>query len=106
MPEHEVVRAAVAGRPADRDRRRDRPPQALGYPPFGALAELTGDDAALRIAVDALPALDVRAFGPSDGRVLVHAPDWERARVARCTPCCRRRAPLGRLRVAVDPPRV
>ena len=79
--------------------------RVLGYPPFGALAELTGEDAALRIAVDALPALDVRAFGPSDGRVLVHATDWEPLASALHAVLPAARA-LGRIRVAVDPPRV
>jgi primosomal protein N' (replication factor Y) (superfamily II helicase) len=108
MPDHEVVRAAAAGRPqlvSDGEIARRR---ALGFPPFGALAELTGDDSALRTAVDALGTLgmlDVRALGPSDGRVLVQAPDWDALADAlhAATPAARA---AGRLRTAVDPPRV
>ena len=53
--------------------------RTLGYPPFGALAELSGDDDALAAAVDALVRASsaVQVFGPTDGRALVHAADWD-----------------------------
>jgi primosomal protein N' (replication factor Y) len=110
MPDHTVVQAVVHGRPelvADAER-VDR--ETLGYPPFGGLAELTGDDDALAIAVDALRALDVQAsgvnvFGPTDGRALVHAPTWDALAdaLAVAVPAGREH---GRVRAAVDPPRV
>jgi primosomal protein N' (replication factor Y) len=105
LPDHEVVRAVVEGRPelvteAETSRRR-----ALAYPPFGALAELTGDEEALMLAVAELSRLDVRALGPSDGRVLVHAGDDDSLARALHTALPHIRA-AGRVRVAVDPPRV
>jgi primosomal protein N' (replication factor Y) len=105
LPDHEVVRAVVEGRPelvteAEAARRR-----ALGYPPFGALAELTGDDDALAVAVTELSRLDVRALGPSEGRVLVHANDDDALAAALHGALPLVRA-SGRVRVAVDPPRV
>jgi primosomal protein N' (replication factor Y) len=105
LPDHEVVRAVVEGRPelvteAEIARRR-----ALGYPPFGALAELTGDDDALALAAVELSRLDVRALGPSDGRVLVQAGDDDALANALQAALPPVRA-SGRVRVAVDPPRV
>jgi primosomal protein N' (replication factor Y) len=105
MPDHEVVRAVEAGRPdvvseAEVARRRTRQ-----YPPFGALAELTGDDDALRAAAAVLRDAGVRVLGPSDGRALVQAPDSDAlaAALAEALPPARTH---GRLRAAVDPPRV
>ncbi len=100
-PDHEVVQAALHADPAalsaaDRRRRVE-----LGLPPFGALAEISGAAAAEFVARLGSPAgLDVA--GTSDGRYLVRSPDRSRltgelARVER---------PTGRLRIAVDPPRV
>ena len=93
---------SVAGRPEIVTEGEIARRRVLGYPPFGALAELTGEDAALRVAVERCRRSTCRAFGPSDGRVLVHATDWERARVgvarraargARPRPHPRRRRP-------------
>jgi primosomal protein N' (replication factor Y) len=105
VPDHEVVRAVAEGRPAivaDSETTRRR---ALGYPPFGALAELTGDDDALGVAVAMLGALGVAASGPSDGRALVHASDWDVLAEAlhESLPEGRARSPI---RTVVDPPRI
>ena len=48
----------------------------MAYPPFGALAELTGEEVALHATADELRALDAQAtgvqvFGPTDGKALV-----------------------------------
>lgn len=109
-PDHEVVRAVAEGNPAivgDAEIARRR---ALRYPPFGATAELTGEADALAAAAGALRALGAAAsgitvLGPSDGRALVRAPDWatladhlgDAVRLGRAE---------GRLRAAVDPPRI
>ena len=110
MPEHAVVQAVVRADPqrivdVERDYRR-----TLGYPPFGALAELSGDDVPLAASVDALRALDVQStgvqvFGPDDHRALVTAPSWDALAdaLARGLPAGRA---LGRVRAAVDPPRI
>ncbi len=106
QPDHEVVRALVTGRPAlvaeaERERRR-----ALGFPPFGALAELTGDDAAVDAAADALRGIEtIEVHGPTDGHALVVAPNGDALADALATGHAAGRA-IGRLRTAVDPPRV
>jgi primosomal protein N' (replication factor Y) len=105
LPAHEVVRAVAEGRPtvatdAEAEHRR-----AAGYPPFGALAELTGDDEALRLAGEALRAAGTTVLGPAAGRVLVRAPTWETLSAALVPTLASARA-HGRVRAAVDPPRV
>ena len=105
MPEHEVVRAIADGRPqvvieGERARR-----EALGYPPFGALAELSGDESALQVACNELKAGPVTVLGPNEGRALVRAsdPDGLAQALANAVPGARAH---GRLRVAVDPARI
>ncbi len=82
IPDHVVVQAMLRGEPAavaesEIDYRR-----TLAYPPFGALAELSGADDALAATVDALRAgallqTPVQVFGPTDGHALVNAADWD-----------------------------
>ena len=106
QPGHEVVHALASGRPtlvaeAELERRR-----ALGFPPFGALAELTGDAAAVNAAADALRGIDaIQVLGPTDGRALVVAPDATALADALVIGQSAGRA-NGRMRTAVDPPRV
>ena len=101
IPRHEVVQAALHADPArvaaaERDRR-----ELLRFPPTTALAEVSG--AAAPAFVDALGAPPgVEVIGPADGRWLVRAPDH----AALCDALARTARPPGRLRVAVDPPRV
>ena len=100
-----MLRAAVLGQPqivtaAELERRR-----VLAYPPFGALAELTGDDPALVAIAAALREQGVNVYGPSDGRALVHATDWDVLADALADAMAAGRA-LGRARAVVDPPRV
>jgi len=106
QPDHEVVRALVKGQPslvADAESaRRD----ALGFPPFGALAEVSGDEAAVLAALEAVAGvMAIRVAGPTDGRALVIAPDA--AGLADALAIGRAAArTVGRVRIAVDPPRV
>ena len=84
--------------------------KTLGYPPFGAVAELSGRPEPLTACVDALRTLDVQAtgvqvFGPQDDAALVVAPDWDVLADALATALPAGRA-LGRVRAAVDPPRI
>lgn len=93
MPDHEVVRAAVHADPgvvveAERARRR-----LLGYPPYGALAEVEGDAA----AVEAMAGHDVTVLG-GPARFLVRAADHD---VLAGALAAARHA--GRLRAHVDP---
>jgi primosomal protein N' (replication factor Y) len=104
--DHEVVRALVAGRPtlvsdAETERRR-----AIGFPPFGAVAELSGDEAAVLATIDALTGCaSIRVVGPTEGKALVIAPDADDLADALAVGHAAGRA-VGRVRTAVDPPRV
>jgi primosomal protein N' len=105
IPDHVVVQAVVEGDPervaaSEREYRR-----TLGYPPFGALAELSGEDEPLAAATDQLSGQPVQVFGPTDGRTLVTAPDWDILADALAHAIPKARA-LGRIRAAVDPPRI
>jgi primosomal protein N' (replication factor Y) (superfamily II helicase) len=101
VPRHEVVQAALNADPsrvasAERDRRTQ-----LRFPPVTAMAEVSGVAADAFVgAVDAR--LGVEILGPSDGRWLVRAPDHRTL----CDALAATPRPPGRLRVAVDPPRM
>jgi primosomal protein N' (replication factor Y) len=107
MPEHPVLVAARDADPAavlsaDLERRRD-----LGYPPFGGLAELSGDVAAVGAAVAALAVHEsLRILGPSDGRALVRSRALDALCDAFASTDLGPARGLGRLRVDVDPRRV
>lgn len=101
-PQHRVLKAAVRADPgllAEAERALREP---MGLPPFGALAEISGAAAPALIAdLEGRPGVTV--MGPRDGgRYLVQTaePD-ELAELLRAD-----RRPPGRIRVAVDPPRV
>ena len=107
-PEHEVVQLAVDGDPgpvmaAEQSRR-----EILGFPPVGAVAELSGPLAAVNAAALAVRR-DYRVLGPSErgegasALVLAPGPDELAAALALAGPAGRA---VGRIRVAVDPPRV
>jgi primosomal protein N' (replication factor Y) (superfamily II helicase) len=117
VPEHEVVQAAVDAEPlvvAESERPNRR---ALGFPPFGGLAELSGDVAAVAHACDALRAAagsvpergsSVTVLGPVDDgkRALVRAPTFTELCDALALPDVDAAHAVGRLRVDVDPRRV
>jgi primosomal protein N' (replication factor Y) len=105
IPDHVVVRAIVEGAPALVTEAEREYRATLGYPPFGALAELTGDDDALGATIDALQVLGTQVFGPANGRALVHAPDWDILADA-CHPALVAGRAFGRVRCVVDPARV
>jgi primosomal protein N' (replication factor Y) len=105
MPAHEVVRALATATPtrvtdAETERRR-----ALAYPPFGGLAEVSGDASAVAAATDALRTAGATVLGPSGGKALVSAPSVDDLAdlAAEFLPAARA---IGRLRWVVDPPRV
>ncbi|HWS44358.1 MAG TPA: hypothetical protein VN636_00725 [Acidimicrobiia bacterium] len=110
VPDHTVVQALVHGDPARVAEAERAYRSTLAYPPFGALAELSGDDPALASTVDELRRLDVTAggvqvFGPAGGHALVHAPDWD-ALAAALAPAVAVGRARGRVRAVVDPARV
>jgi primosomal protein N' (replication factor Y) len=108
LPEHEVVRAAVEGDPlmvvdAERARRR-----VLGFPPFGGVAELSGDPVAVAAACDTARGGAVTVLGPVDDgrRALLRAVSTSELCDALAQPGIDAAHTLGRLRVDVDPRRV
>ena len=108
LPEHEVVLAAHRGEPlvvADAERARRR---VLGWPPFGGVAELSGEAVAVGSACDALRGVDtVTVLGPVDDgkRALVRAATVDDLCDALALPTMEAAHGLGRLRVDVDPRR-
>jgi primosomal protein N' (replication factor Y) (superfamily II helicase) len=101
VPRHEVVQAALHG-DAARVAAAERAQRAqLRFPPVTAMAEVSG--AAAGAFVGALGGhLGVEILGPSGGRWLVRAADHQTL----CDALAEAPRPPGRLRVAVDPPRV
>jgi len=106
MPDHPVLAVAATGDPegflaAETEIRR-----TLAYPPFGAVAEVSGVAAAVTVAADALRAAGLTVVGGDTGPALVRAatPDALADGIAAADlgPARAR----GRLRVAVDPARV
>jgi primosomal protein N' (replication factor Y) len=100
-PDHRVVRAAVQANPNGFSVAERTVREAAGWPPFRALAEVSGA-AAPDFVAPIHDRLDVDLLGPRpDGRYLVRTEGWEAlAELLATLP-----RPKGRLRVAVDPPR-
>jgi primosomal protein N' (replication factor Y) (superfamily II helicase) len=123
VPDHEVVVAVQRGdtvsvAQADRVQR-----EQLGFPPFGGLAALSGDPAAVAHACsalrnaalrsgalrnDAVNGTAVTVLGPVDDgrRALVRAATWDRLADALGTHDVDAAHAIGRLRVDVDPRRI
>lgn len=108
LPDHEVVRAAATGDPllvaaVDAPRR-----EALGFPPYGGLAELRGDRAAVGAVCTALAGSAVTILGPTaDGdRALLRAETSTVLCDALAAPAVDAARAKGRVRVDVDPRRV
>ncbi|MGH9184598.1 MAG: hypothetical protein ACRD0U_02100, partial [Acidimicrobiales bacterium] len=101
LPRHPAVVAALHADPdrladAERTRRSE-----LGFPPFAALAAVSGPAAPAFIERFGAP-LGVEVLGPDDGRWLLRAPEHTRL----CDALAATPRPAGRLRVEVDPLRV
>ncbi len=100
-PEHRVVRAAVQSNPAAFAEEERAVREPAGWPPYRAMAEVSGAVAA-DFVDPFLDRPDIDVLGPRpDGRYLVRAqtPDALADLLANA------HRPKGRLRIAVDPPR-
>jgi primosomal protein N' (replication factor Y) len=106
MPDHDVLAVAGTGDPEPFSAAETAVRMATGFPPFGGLAELGGAGAAVAAAADAVRAVGLTVLGGSEARALVRAGSVEELcdRLAGVDFSAARS--LGRLRVAVDPPRV
>ena len=106
-PEHRVLQAAMRADPSRMIDEEQALRETLGFPPHGAIAEISGavaDAYALDLGnaiADSSPGAMV--MGPrADGRYLLRADDGEQlAALLESVP-----RPKGRMRIAVDPPRI
>ncbi len=109
VPDHEVlesVRSADPGPVTEAERGRRR---LLGYPPYGALAEISGAPDAVTAAASSLRSAGLTVLGPTleglSARALVHGPTVSLL-CDQLAVTLEAGSPAGRLRVAVDPPRI
>jgi primosomal protein N' (replication factor Y) len=102
-PDHRTLRAAVSADPSELVTVESEQRRVLGLPPFTALAEISGRDAAtLTHRLEQLERPGLVVLGPRpDGRYLVRAPGWGELADALAEVD---RHDI-RTRVAVDPPR-
>ena len=98
VPDHEVLEAAVHADPGRLTTAELARRDALRLPPYSALAEVSGPDAATMVA--SLPP-SVESLGPDSDRWLVRAPDH----TILCDALASVTLPRGRVRVVVDPAR-
>jgi len=98
VPDHEVLEAAVHSDPGRLTTAELARRDALRLPPYSALAEVSGPDAAALVA--SLPP-SVERLGPDGDRWLVRAPDH----TILCEALASVTRPRGRVRVVVDPAR-
>lgn len=106
MPEHPVLDAARRGDPTAFAAGETELRRALAYPPFGGVAELSGAPAAVGAAAEAVRAAGLTVVGGDTGPALVRAPSADRLADGLATADLGPARALGRLRVAVDPPRI
>ena len=103
IPDHPVITAALLADPAVASAAEEPPRRALRLPPYAGVAVLSGPAAAGYVArLEALPGRPVEVAGPSgDGWLARAASPAALADALAAAP-----RPPGRLRVAVDPPRL
>jgi primosomal protein N' (replication factor Y) len=101
QPKHPVLAAVLHADPTRmvEDERARR--QVLGFPPFRAIAAVSGPSAPAFIDGMGAP-LGVEVLGPAEGRWLVRAADHQTL----CDALAAVPRPPGRVRVEVDPPRI
>ena len=103
VPNHDVLRAAAAGNPAEVLAAERARRQMLSLPPFGALAVMSGNGAEGVAAALSETEFAVDIGGDGAGRFLVRAVDWEILGTALNAV---ERPSGARIRVEVDPARI
>ncbi len=98
LPDHDVVRAAVQADPTRVSESERAQRESLGFPPFAAMAEVSGEAAAAFVEALGQP-LGVQVAQVADARWLVRAADHRTL----CDALAGVKRPAGRLRVEVDP---
>ena len=98
LPRHEVVLAALHGDPGRVSEAEAARREPLGWPPFTAMAHVSGAPAEEYVR----SLTGVQVLGPADGAWLLRAPDHRTL----CDALAAAARPPGRLRVAVDPLRL
>lgn len=101
-PDHRVLQALLRADPGSFSEKEEALRRPMGWPPFGALAEISGAGAT-GFVEPLRNETDLSVLGPrDDGRFLLRADDPDR--LAQILVGAQR--PAERFRVAVDPPRV
>ena len=99
QPDHPAVVAAVTADPSRLSSSEEEVRRLLGFPPYTALALLSGDGRG-RVRALAQDAEGITASGPDPtGRWLIRGADHDEL----CNTLADTPRPTGRLRVAVDP---
>lgn len=101
LPRHDTLQAVLLADPGRFAEAEARRRHELQMPPVTALAEVSGASAEAFISEFGSP-LGVAVLGPSDGRYLLRAPDHG----VLCDAIATAARPPGRLRIAMDPPRI
>ena len=101
QPKHPVVDAALHADPARLTKAEREVRRSLSYPPFSAMAAVSGAAAPAFVEAFGTP-LGVEVLGPADGRWLLRAGDHQTL----CDALAATTRPPGRVRVEVDPLRV
>ena len=99
-PDHEVIRAAAAGNPDEVVRVERQRREMLGFPPFGALASISGTGSS---EVVGQLGSDVQVGGDDVTGYVVRADDWTTLGLALNAT---ERPKGSRVRIQVDPPRL
>ncbi len=108
LPDHEVVQAVRRGDPMQVVAAETQRREALGFPPFGGLAELRGAVDAVAAACAAVAEAGVTVLGPDAAgtSALLRAPSVAALSDALAVPAVDAARTKGRLRIDVDPRRV
>jgi primosomal protein N' (replication factor Y) len=101
VPRHEVLDAVLHADPSRLAASEQRRREALRFPPYSALAVVSGPAAEAFLAALGEP-LGIEVLGPADGRWLLRAPDHPTL----CDALAAVPRPPGRLRLEIDPRRV